>query len=127
MERTGGGVRQVQAPVMWRTAGTVKEHSVSANRQIYIVSYDVRDPKRLRETARTLQGYGRRIQKSVFRCRLSRKQMERLLWELTSVMDCKDDLLVFGLCDRCASKVRARGPDSDDEQWQDQPPRFVIL
>ena len=40
----------------------------------YLVAYDVRDPKRLREVAHHLEGYGERLQFSVFRCRLTERE-----------------------------------------------------
>ena len=36
----------------------------------WLVSYDVRDSNRLRKVAKKLEGYGERLQYSVFRCRL---------------------------------------------------------
>ena len=57
-----------------------------------LVMYDVRDPKRLRKVAKHLEGYGSRIQYSVFRCRLSERQAERLRWELTTILEEEDDL-----------------------------------
>src|SRR5437868_2121575 len=46
----------------------------------WLVSYDVRDPKRLRKAAKHMEGYGERIQYSVFRCWLNPRGMERLRW-----------------------------------------------
>ena len=34
----------------------------------WLVSYDVRDPKRLRKAARLVSGHGPRLQLSVYRC-----------------------------------------------------------
>ena len=44
----------------------------------WLVCYDVRDPERLRKAAKHLEGYGERMQYSVFRCWLTRVEMERL-------------------------------------------------
>ena len=54
-------------------------------RKWHLVSYDVRDDARLRRVARLLEGYGERLQHSVFRCRLGTVELERLRWELTRV------------------------------------------
>lgn len=56
-----------------------------ATRDWWLVSYDVRDDRRLRETARLLEGYGERVQYSVFRCQLTRTEMAKLRWELAVV------------------------------------------
>jgi len=63
----------------------------------YLISYDIRDPKRLSQTARHLEGYGARVQYSLFRCRLTVRQLERLQWELTPILAPEDDLLIIGL------------------------------
>lgn len=91
-----------------------------------LVSYDVRDPKRLRKVAKLLEGYGERVQYSLFRIRATTERLEKLRWELSEVMAKEDDLLVIPLCDRCAAKVddHSRGDRSD---WADPPPSFEIL
>ena len=52
----------------------------------WLVSYDVRDPARLRRAAKILEGTGQRMQYSVFRCWMNPTQMQRLRWELTEVL-----------------------------------------
>ena len=49
-----------------------------ASKQWHLVTYDVRDPKRLRQVAKVLESYGSRLQYSVFRCRLDVEMLERL-------------------------------------------------
>lgn len=71
-----------------------------------LIAYDVRDERRLRQTARLLEGYGERVQFSVFRCRLSKTELERLRWELARVLQPEDDVLIVSLCERCAHGVR---------------------
>ena len=92
----------------------------------YLVTYDVRDPKRLRKVAKLLEGYGHRVQFSVFRIRLNRESIEKMRWELAELMTSEDDLLVIPLCERCASKVseHSRGDRSD---WGNPPPSFEII
>lgn len=90
----------------------------------YVVSYDVRDSKRLRKVAKHLEGYGERLQYSVFRCRLTERDLERMRWELVRIMETEDNLLVIGLCARCGAKVAARHGADD---WADQPPSFEIV
>lgn len=82
-------------------------------RQWSLVCYDVRDDRRLRRVAKILEGYGERLQYSVFRCRLSTRERERLRWELSKVMEKEDDLLVVPLCQSCVGRLtdRARADD----------------
>ncbi|QGJ70645.1 CRISPR-associated endoribonuclease Cas2 [Planctomycetales bacterium 10988] len=53
--------------------------------KIYLVCYDVSDPKRLRKIYRTMKGFGDPLQYSIFRCELSARQrqaMRQMLWEI---------------------------------------------
>jgi len=84
----------------------------------------VRDSKRLRRVAKHLEGYGERLQYSVFRCRLTARDLERLRWELAQMMENEDNLLVIGLCSRCGSRVAAM---HGIESWAEQPRTFEII
>lgn len=43
-----------------------------------VVSYDISDDKRRRKVAEIMEGYGYRVQYSVFECNLSKKQMAEM-------------------------------------------------
>lgn len=47
-------------------------------RQTYVVSYDVADPRRLRQVFKTMRGHGGWLQLSVFRCDLSAQELVEL-------------------------------------------------
>lgn len=92
----------------------------------YLFAYDVRDAKRLRRVAKLLEGYGTRVQYSVFRVRLDQITLEKLHWELNQQMAAEDDLLVIPLCDGCAGRV----PDhstGDQSSWAKPPDSFRII
>jgi CRISPR-associated protein Cas2 len=97
-----------------------------SDKRWHLITYDVRDPKRLRHVAQTLEGYGERIQYSVFRCRLSDTSLEQLRWELAKLMEDEDSLLVIPLCPRCAGRV-PKHSTGDQSQWAEPPPTFEIL
>jgi CRISPR-associated protein Cas2 len=97
-----------------------------ATRHWHLISYDVRDPKRLRRVAKLLEGYGTRLQYSVFRCRLDELTLEKLHWELNKVLEDEDDLLVMPLCNECAAKV-ADHSTGDQSSWAEKPPTFKIV
>ncbi len=92
----------------------------------HLISYDVRDSKRLRKVAKMLEGYGTRIQYSVFRCRLDQIALEKLHWELNRIMEAEDDLLVIPLCNSCAGKVPEHS-SGDQSDWTDRPPSFRVV
>lgn len=88
-----------------------------SRRHWYLVTYDVRNPKRLRQVFRTLKGSGQWLQYSVFRCRLTEKQKESLRWDLEKIMEQEDDLMFVQLCPGCAEGVEERNAPMD---WSDR-------
>jgi CRISPR-associated protein Cas2 len=63
--------------------------------KLFLVSYDVRDPTRLRRVAKVMQGWGDRIQYSVFRCPLSDRQRAELVASLVELIDHSEDQVLF--------------------------------
>ena len=73
-------------------------HHCFPMKHIYLICYDVGEPKRLRKVYKTLQGAGESLQYSVFRCELSQEERQRLierLWEILNLAE--DRLLVANL------------------------------
>lgn len=67
-------------------------------RNRYVVAYDVRDPKRLRQTHRKMKGFGDSLQFSVFLCELSAKEKVLLEEALSEIINFKEDqVLVIDL------------------------------
>lgn len=56
-------------------------------RNLYIVAYDISDPKRLRKIFRTMRGFGTRIQYSIFYCYLSNKELVLLNTYIDDIID----------------------------------------
>ncbi len=71
----------------------------------YLLSYDIRDPKRWRKIYERIKGSGERIQYSVFKIFASPRQIEELRLDLRRLMADDDDLLVIHLCPGCARRV----------------------
>lgn len=65
------------------------------NRIRYLVSYDICDPKRLRRVARALEGFGVRLQYSVFECPLDDMRMAKLKAELHPLLKHDEDQVLF--------------------------------
>jgi len=61
-------------------------------KSFWLVSYDIADPKRLRKVAKFLEGYGQRIQYSVFQVRANDRDIERMKWELTKRIEDVDSI-----------------------------------
>ena len=56
-------------------------------RQTFVVSYDIADPKRLRQVYRLMRGWGEHIQLSVFRCELNPRELVELRARLALVIN----------------------------------------
>lgn len=61
----------------------------------YVVTYDVADPRRLRQVHTTLRGFGQHIQLSVFRCELGERHYMALRERLEKIIDPKMDQVLF--------------------------------
>jgi len=64
-------------------------------RHRYIITYDISDPKRLRGVARTLEGYGVRLQFSVFECLLDSMRLSKAKTALADIIDLTEDQILF--------------------------------
>jgi CRISPR-associated protein Cas2 len=71
----------------------------------YVICYDITEQKRWRKVYKRLEGYGRRLQYSIFRCRLTKTEVEKLRWELEKDLSKDDKLLILNVCERCESKT----------------------
>lgn len=60
-----------------------------------IVTYDVRDPKRLRRVHRICKGYGQHLQYSVFECDLTDAEQVEMRTRLSEVMHLGEDQVLF--------------------------------
>lgn len=62
---------------------------------LYIVTYDVRDPKRWRRLFRAMEGRGQWLQLSVFQCRLTRRGVAELTAALHEIIKHDEDHVVI--------------------------------
>ncbi|RME69710.1 MAG: CRISPR-associated endonuclease Cas2 [Verrucomicrobia bacterium] len=61
----------------------------------YLVSYDIADPRRLRRVARIVEGFGVRLQYSVFECALDDTRLARLKAALHPELNHEEDQVLF--------------------------------
>jgi len=65
---------------------------------LYLVTYDIRDEKRLRRVYKKMRGFGDHLQYSVFRCELSEANLVRMKMALNELIDHDaDQVLIFRL------------------------------
>ena len=97
---------------------------MSADKRWRIVCYDISDPKIYRQAYKVLRGHGRRLQYSIFRCRMDDRETEQLRLDLARILDPRDKLLIIDLCPTCATRVVARNHLSD---WTGEPAGFTLV
>ncbi len=90
-------------------------------KQWYVICYDITEPARWRKVYKLLHGYGRRLQYSIFRCRLTKLEMEKLRWELEKDLTAEDKLLILNICDKCEQKTLSL---NRPESWTEADKRF---
>lgn len=65
------------------------------NEHLYLVTYDIRDPKRWRQVFKLMKGFGEWLQLSVFQCRLSPRRHAELVQQLDDVISRRVDALLI--------------------------------
>jgi len=93
----------------------------------WLVCYDVHDPDRLRKCAKHMEGYGHRVQYSVFRCWMTKRDAERLRWELTQKLKKEDEVMLIPLCGSCVDGIVGIYGMDRPPDWTAQPPRHKIV
>ena len=79
---------------------------------LFIVTYDIRDPKRWRRLFKAMEGRGLWLQLSVFQCRLSRRGAAELTAVLTEIIKHDEDhvvILDLGPADEVTPRVTSMG------------------
>lgn len=78
---------------------------------LYLISYDIAVDKRRTKIAKVLEGFGQRVQYSVFECDLTVQQYAELRRKLHKILRSAegDDLRTYRLCATCAPKTEIVG------------------
>ena len=73
----------------------------------YVISYDIESDRTRRKLAKLLEGYGVRIQYSVFECNLTDKRFQKLYKEIFQLTSGKSDGSVrfYSICKNCEDKI----------------------
>lgn len=79
---------------------------------LYIVAYDIHDPKRWRRVFRLMNGYGEWLQLSIFQCRLTAQRHAELIALLDGIIHNAEDhvaILDLGPAERVVPRVVSLG------------------
>jgi CRISPR-associated protein Cas2 len=77
-------------------------------RKVYIVTYDISDPKRLKQVFKLMLGYGDHLQLSVFECELNARELVELRHALGQLIHHDQDQVLFV----DVGPIEGRGADS---------------
>lgn len=86
--------------------------SPAVDEHIYIVTYDIGEPRRWRRLFKLMNGYGEWLQLSVFQCRLTRRRRIELAAAINEVINHNQDhvlILDLGSVDRVELRVESMG------------------
>lgn len=79
--------------------------------RLWIITYDIADPRRLHRVAAVLEEVGERVQESVFEVWADRDRMRRLRQRVQLLMNpTEDSLRCYPVCGACVLRVRWQGP-----------------
>lgn len=79
---------------------------------LYIVTYDIADPRRWRAVFKLMQGYGEWLQLSVFQCRMTRSRRADLAARLDGTIAAAQDhvmIIDVGPAHHCEPRVHSIG------------------
>lgn len=79
---------------------------------VYIVAYDIKCPRRWRRVVTIVEGYGDRVQLSVFQCRLTKRRRIELAARLETEIRRREDSVMFfdlGPADSVERRVESLG------------------
>ncbi len=84
----------------------------------YVIVYDITDNRERTRVAKVLAGFGRRVQESVFECRLSTALREKLIRKLEDLGLKTGFILIYRLNDQ--AKRTALGAVPDDIKGEEE-------
>lgn len=97
---------------------------MSVKKRFYLVCYDITDSKRWKKFYKILNGYGQRLQYSVFKCLLTEKQYSELKWKMVRTLEKEDRLLIVPIHPEDMEKIFVLNMEED---WKTERDRFLTL
>ncbi len=86
-------------------------------RTLYVIAYDISDDRRRARVHKTLSGFGRWTQYSLFECHLTEKEMVALRGKILPLLSPEEDSVRFyPLCASCRAKVETIGSEGPEEE-----------
>ena len=70
-----------------------------------VISYDISDDRTRRRVANLLMDYGKRVQYSVFECRVDEKTLDKIIASLKPFAEGNDSIRFYPICGACLKNV----------------------
>ncbi len=92
----------------------------------YLVVYDIEPNKVRTRVAKVLEGYGQRVQKSVFECDLDDVEISRLSQELAMLLAKSQNggIRIYRICERCVAGSWVIG---EEPGGKEQNPHCIVF
>jgi CRISPR-associated protein Cas2 len=75
-----------------------------------LICYDIADNRRRNKVARWLEGWGERVQGSVFECHVSATQLKEVIEGIAKLIDAEEDKVrYYSLCGKDRGKLEILG------------------
>lgn len=80
---------------------------------IYVMCYDIANPKRLAKVAKILENSGIRVQKSIFQCDIEDQVMRSIFRKVEIIIKKKEDsFFIYPLCLDCVKTIEIDGVEN---------------
>ena len=88
---------------------------------LYLIAYDILVDARRTELAELLEGFGQRVQRSVFECDLNEREYQALERKMKRMLKLEegDNVRIYRLCGTCAGNVIVLGDSPPVEKSVD--------
>lgn len=94
---------------------------------MYLISYDITDNRVRNKVAKELSDYGRRVQYSVFECRITEQQYRELYHKLVVLMqkEKEGNIRIYHICGKCEQRVSMI--DTEDQRTMPDYEEVIII
>ena len=76
----------------------------------YLITYDIKSNKKRKKVSDFLDGYGLRINLSVYECQLTKKALKEIKTNLKKILNRKtDSISLYRICKNCNNKSKSIG------------------
>ncbi|CAH1191534.1 CRISPR-associated endoribonuclease Cas2 1 [Candidatus Nitrotoga sp. BS] len=83
---------------------------------LIMICYDIADDRRRNKVARLLQGWGKRVQESLFECYITARQQRQIIRDIASLIDAEQDKVrYYALCGKDRGKLQVLGNGSETQ------------